>query len=846
MHAHHGADPKVSSDICGSATYVWAGIHASMTELPFLVDSGAPVSLIPQAWYDAIPAEDRPPLRPPPLTVKTGGKGVQLTIAGVTYLPIKLAGMTYELVVHVCSDETHGIIGTNFMERYDGIQYHKTRKFVVGNREVPTYTKDGMKMCHRVVMAKTAHVAPGERYTVTGMIRGRGMVENHHLLIESAKSLYQRTGVMVARVAVVPRGFYVPVEVCNFTDTTQTIHKNQTLGVASAIIDAKLYEQSPAAEQEKARQNEQGQQNTGKPDLASAQQEAKADPADRYLDPEAMQALFVNKHDYVRAPRNDTPDSRPYDNNSPKMFRSGPPPKTREETLDEKEQRWTTKSKPFPAYTQCKWKAEELLYQYGTTPPELNIKLLPFHMREVFVKVTAEWKDPWEVLAFYHLLDSFHEAFAADGDDLGHTDLVKHHMDTGEDRPFKQKLRRFPLSQTDIIKETTYKLADKGIVRPSTSPYGSNVLLVKKKDGTWRMCIDYRQLNSQTKNQDPYPVPRTDATLDALGGAQFFCTLDLLQGYHQVELTESSKPKTAFLTPCMTPCQWEYNYLPYGVTGGPATFMRVMDCLLHGLAYRIALAYMDDIIVFAATRIECMNRLAEVFNRIIDAGLKLKASKCTFFQEETAYLGHVITKDGVKCDPAKVEAVRHWKTPTTKRQVLEFCGFANYYNRFIKGYSETSRPLYQATRKAVDWAWTPECDAAFEKLRNQLINAPTMAYPLPEGEWILDTDASGYSIGAVLAQMQKQPDGSIVEKVISYGSRTLNGAEQRYCTRRRELLAVANFVKHFRPYIYLRHVTIRTDHASLRYIKTMNNPDDQSMRWIMRLEETYYTIQIRQ
>ena len=388
-------------------------------------------------------------------------------------------------------------------------------------------------------------------------------------------------------------------------------------------------------------------------------------------------------------------------------------------------------------------------------------------------------------------------------------------------------------------------MAEKGIIRPSTSNWASNVLLVKKKDSTWRMCIDYRELNKRTHNVDPYLLPRIDDTLDQLGKAQFFCTLDLISGYHQVELTDESKPKTAFTTPRMNPSQWEFNCMPFGVQGGPATFQRLMDKLLWGLDYRVALAYLDDIIVYGRDRMQCMTRLAIVFGRLREAGLKLKPSKCALFDRETLYLGHVVSNQGIKTDPAKIEAVKIWTRPRDFKQVQCFLGTVNYYNRFIKDFSKIAYPLRQISKNKKSYAWNADCEAAFEELKNRLISAPVMAYPLPDGQFVLDTDASGFAIGAVLSQMQPDDEGTELERVIAYGSRTLQGREQRYCTRRRELLAIVEFVKHFKAYLWGRHVLIRTDHASLKYIKTQNNPDDQFARWVERLEEVRYTIEIR-
>ena len=767
--------------VIGAAYHVWASLHDSMTELPFLVDSGASISLVPAAWYEQIPAEDRPPLEPTDITVLAGGVNNTIRVLGTAKLPVNLQGGLYPITFHVSPDEQHGILGMNFMHTWDCHLEPRQRKLVFNNCDVKVFDKRGRKLNHRVVCERTVHIRPGERYVVTGVIKGRGPVdESQPVLVEAARSLYNRTGVLVARVAVAPKRFHVPVELQNVTEETQTIYKNQTLGIAATIVDARVFEQTPHAKMEEELMKDQGVFN----DTPAASNNAAAPAAPEDAATAATEAAEGLKNAARAAGFGERVDVRVDDSeqHEARRFHYVRPPRTAPEARPEPP--WDD-AKPFPSYKKCEWKVEDILYEYKEPPVAIDVQRLPYHVQGLFNKVTADWKNPWEILGFFHLLDSFADAFAVDKFDLGKCSLVKHHIDTGEERPFKQRLRRFPMAQQEEIEKQVKQLAEKNIIKPSNSSYGSNVLLVKKKDGTWRMCIDYRQLNRQTKNLDPYPIPRIDATLDALGGAKFFCTLDLIQGYHQVELTESSKTKTAFLTPHMTPCQWEYNFLPYGVMGGPATFMRVMDRLLHGIAYRIALAYLDDIIVYAPTRLMCMDRLAEVFNRLICAGLKLKASKCTFFEEETLYLGHVITSEGVKCDPAKVEVIKHWKRPQTPKQVLEFCGFVNYYNRFVKDFSKTAKPLYDLTHKKAKWEWTDVHTAAFEKLRHQVINAPVMAYPQKDGDWILDTDASGYAIGAVLSQMQKQEDGEEVAKVISYGSRSLKGAKQRYCTRRR-------------------------------------------------------------
>ena len=443
------------------------------------------------------------------------------------------------------------------------------------------------------------------------------------------------------------------------------------------------------------------------------------------------------------------------------------------------------------------------------------------------------------------LLREYSSIFARHSADFGRTHLLKHDIDTGNEPPVKQRPRRFPRQSADELKRQITGMAEKNIIRPSMSSWASNALLVKKKDGSYRMCIDYRELNAKTRNLDEYMLPRIDDTIDALSRAKFFCTLDLIQGYHQVELEEAAKPKTAFIAPQCNPSQWEFNYMPFGLKGAPRTFQRMMDRLLHGLDYRIAMAYLDDVIVYGATIDECLVNLRLVFERIAQANLKLKPKKCSLFQRETLYLGHIISGDGVRCDPDKVKAVKEWTAPRNLRQVRSFVGLVNYYRRFIRNYADLAIPLYDLQKKKTRFHWGADEQKSFEKLKLALISAPVMAFPQAEGRYILDTDASGYGIGGVLSQLQKDENGVEQERVIAYASRRLQGREQRYCARKRELLAIVHFVKHFDVYLRGPPITIRTDHASLRYIKTLKELPDQFARWIMTLENYHYTIEIR-
>ena len=359
------------------------------------------------------------------------------------------------------------------------------------------------------------------------------------------------------------------------------------------------------------------------------------------------------------------------------------------------------------------------------------------------------------------------------------------------------------------------------------------IVLVSKKDGSTRFCVDFRKVNSIT-TKDAYLLPRVDDTLDALTGSQWFSTLDLISGYWQVEVDPADREKTAF---CTTEGLFEFTVMPFGLCNAPATFQRLMDTALAG-EWRRSVVYLDDIIIPGKTFHEHLSNLVIVFERLRKAGLKLQPSKCAFCRKQVAFLGHILSTDGIATDPAKTEKVAKWREPTSRREVQQFLGLANYYRRFVQDFAKIAKPLHRLTEKTARFVWTQECQKAFEELRSRLVSAPILAFPDYEKEFIVDTDASNDGIGAVLSQIQE--DGN--EKVIAYASRVLSKPERQYCVTRRELLAVVTFLKHFRHYLLGRRFTVRTDHGSLTWLQNFREPEGQLARWIERLQQYNFTI----
>ncbi len=391
-----------------------------------------------------------------------------------------------------------------------------------------------------------------------------------------------------------------------------------------------------------------------------------------------------------------------------------------------------------------------------------------------------------------------------------------------------------------------------GVIRPSKSPYASPVVVVTKKDGSLRLCIDYRKLNS-CSTRDAFPLPRIDEALEALGQAKYFSTLDLTSGYWQVEVAEQDKHKTAFSTPMGL---FEANRMPFGLQNAPSTFQRLMTSCFGDLNFTHLLIYLDDIIIFSKSFNEHLARLQLVFDRLREHGLKLKPSKCQLVRKEVQYLGHLVSAEGIRTDPEKISKVKNWERPTNRMEVLRFLGFAGYYRRYVKGYSNLAAPLYRLTsgdpRKKKrgtqkspgpdqPFLWTAECEEAFQSLKKELISAPVLGYPDYSQPFLLQTDASGMGLGAVLVQVQ---DG--VERVIAYASRGLSPPETRYPAHKLEFLALKWAVTDkFHDHLYGRKFSVLTDNNPLKYVMTSSKLDATGQRWVSQLSTFDFDIQYR-
>ena len=481
------------------------------------------------------------------------------------------------------------------------------------------------------------------------------------------------------------------------------------------------------------------------------------------------------------------------------------------------------------------------IYDEGPVPRVCQVDNIPAapipgHVIDLYQRACANCATTSECQQVAALLQDYSDVFSSGDHDVGLTSLVTHSIPVeAGTQPIRQPPRRLGVEKDKEVDKQVTELLESGKIEPADGAWSSPVVLVRKKDNSWRLCIDYRRLNAVTR-RDAYPLPRIDDSLDALSGSVWFSTLDLLSGYWQVPLDADAQEKSAFVT---RGGLWRWKVLPFGLTSAPATFERLMEGVLKGLQWKTLLLYLDDVVVFSTDFESHLERLSEVLNRFRSANLKLKPSKCEIFQKEVKYLGHVVNAEGISTDPAKVQAVHEWEAPRCPQEVRSFLGFVGYYRRFCPDFATVAKPLTQLTEKRErgDFPWGPEEQAAFEQLKAFITTSPVLAYPNHELEFILDTDASLDGAGAVLSQIQ---DGE--ERVIAYWSKRLAPSERNYCVTRRELLAVIKAMVHFRPYLYGRKFSLRTDHASLQWLYKRKDPSSQVARWLELLAEFHFTL----
>ena len=423
-----------------------------------------------------------------------------------------------------------------------------------------------------------------------------------------------------------------------------------------------------------------------------------------------------------------------------------------------------------------------------------------------------------------NILMKYENVIALKGDNLGKTNVITHHINVPKNiSPIYVPCYRLAHSQKEKASESIKEMLKQGIITESNSPWNSPMLVVPKRDGSYRIVIDYRKLNSLTAT-DPYPVPSLRDLISSIGENTVFSTLDMLQGYLQVPLDEQSKPLTGFSSSLG---HFEFTRMPFGLKSSPITFCRLVDQVFRGLIGTACIIYIDDIVILGKTIEDHLNNLELVLQRLQKAGLKIKISKCSFLKKEVEYLGHTLTQTGVKVNQEKIRAIHSYPTPTNAKAIKSFLGLASFYRKFIKDFAHIASPMSDLLKENTPFEWGEKQNSAFLELKDKLSNPPVLTYPNFDKEFYLYCDASAIGIGSVLMQHndknQLQP--------IAYYSRKLNKAEKEYSVTDKEALAVIASLKHFRYIIFGYKIQVYTDHAAITEIFKNPQLSGKRARW---------------
>ena len=434
------------------------------------------------------------------------------------------------------------------------------------------------------------------------------------------------------------------------------------------------------------------------------------------------------------------------------------------------------------------------------------------------------------------VIREYAEVFSGEADPNGKCNLPPMRIKTrGE--PISLPAYRTPLVKRRLVDGAIEEMLEAGVIRPSSSPWAAPVTLVPKKDNTTRFCVDYRRINEVTV-RDQFPLPLIQDIFDQVGGSKIFSALDLKAGYWQIPVHPDDKEKTAFR------CHrghYEFNVMPFGLCNAPAVFSRIMDQVLGDLIGKCVMVYIDDLVIFSRDKADHARDVGLVLERLKQAGLRVKPSKCEFAKNEINLLGYKVGVDGIRADPEKVKAIFELDTPTTVTHVRSFLGMANYYRQCIPNFAKVAEPLVTLTKKHARFEWGEGQDKAFTQLKELLTSSHVMAAPRIGHPYRLYTDACDYAVGGILVQTDDQG----VEKVIQYISHQLSGSQLRWATIEKEAYAVVYAIEKLRPYLYGAEFTVLTDHKPLTSLFTKQLQNTKIQRWGVLLAEYGAKIEYR-
>ena len=429
----------------------------------------------------------------------------------------------------------------------------------------------------------------------------------------------------------------------------------------------------------------------------------------------------------------------------------------------------------------------------------------------------------------YQFLGNNRDIFAKDISELGVTNVHTHTINTGNAPPVSSApYRQTPKMRAELERQLE-DMKRHGIIEESNSVWHSPVVMVKKPNNEWRFCVDYRKLNAVTELM-AFPIPHMTEVFDTLAEskAEIFSTLDLRSGFWQVPLDKSSKEKSAFITHQGI---FEFNRLSFGMVNAPMSFQALMTKVLKNLNFKIALVYIDDLIIFSRNLDEHLHHLNLVFNNLRSANLKLNPSKCRLATKEVKYLGHIVSKQGLKVNPENIDKIKNCQRPTNVKQVRSALGMMGYYRKFILGYAKIAQPLNDLLKKEAKFEWTDQCESAFNNLKERLTKAPILRFPQFDKEFTLSVDSSDYSIGFVLSQ---EHEGK--QHPICFSGRALRDNELKWHITDKEGLALVEGIQHFRHYLANSKFTVFTDNVSVKYLQKLKDSQGRLGRWGILLQ----------
>ena len=461
---------------------------------------------------------------------------------------------------------------------------------------------------------------------------------------------------------------------------------------------------------------------------------------------------------------------------------------------------------------------------------------------------------------FKELCNKYTDIFSRSSEDIGHTPLLKMDIDTGDSPPVCQRPYSLPLKHVEWVTKELEILEKAGVISRSVSPWASPIVIVPKKSEPGepprrRMCVDYRVLNSLLPPVNKahskakgiltlVPLPKIDEIYAQLKGSKVYSAIDMRSGYFHLGLSNDAKPKTAFVPGGPHGAKYEFNRCPFGLSQAPAYFQRLIHEVLKGITF--AFGYLDDILIFSPDNKTHLEHLEVVFQRLREADLKLKASKCNFFKKHIQYLGHLVSGEGIEPLPEKLEAVRKMPPPTTPKEVRQFLGLVGYYRKFVPKFADIARPLTNLTKLDIPYEWTNRCQEAFEFLKEMLLKEPILKYPDPSKPYTLFTDASKFAWACVLTQEYEHEFDGKKRKIlhpITYMSGLFKGSQVNWATLTKEAYAIYVSVKKLDHYIQDAEVTLRSDHLPLKSFLQKNTLNTKVNNWAIDITSRCRKIQ---